>query len=256
MLLFIALHCFKGNGNSTQTLLTQQHLPEQKYEHCLECTQKIADIKIREDPLIMKNISLVREAQSQKHTFYCFIQNNVKNTRDESSKSLRRKFLSTTHLWFLFLVLSFLILYFILSPILSYSIKYFSLLTASNLHTFLIHQISHTQHKTHNCPSPLPVSTHTHTFLHIPILRSLTAEPFGMEHQDHTGTSEQMPLTSGIQNRKVAGAQSCSQLLALHCKACQLPYTCLSPAGKRVPLLLPKNDDSSLSLKEMCNFVT
>ncbi|EOB03423.1 hypothetical protein Anapl_12206 [Anas platyrhynchos] len=48
-----------GNGNSTQTLLTQQHLPEQKYEHCLECTQKIADIKIREDPLIMKNISLV-----------------------------------------------------------------------------------------------------------------------------------------------------------------------------------------------------
>lgn len=61
MPLFIALHCFQGNGNSTQTLLTQQHLPEQKYEHCLECTQKIADIKIK-DPLIMKNISLVREA--------------------------------------------------------------------------------------------------------------------------------------------------------------------------------------------------
>lgn len=46
-----------------QIILTQQqHLPEKKYEHCLKYTEKIADIKIREDPLIMKPISLLREA--------------------------------------------------------------------------------------------------------------------------------------------------------------------------------------------------
>lgn len=57
---FIASHCF--HGNSTQIPLTlQQHFPGQKYERCLEYSQKIADIKIR-DSLIMKPISLLWEA--------------------------------------------------------------------------------------------------------------------------------------------------------------------------------------------------
>lgn len=210
-LLFIALCCFQGNKNSTQTLLAEQQLPGQRHEHGLGYTQKTADIITQEHPLIMKPISLLREAHFQQHAFQSFFQNNVKNTTGESSFQVSQETIpqrNSLSFFCLFVLLWFdIILFLALFSLTALNTSPF----VYSLHSSRFSDPSNLTHSLRLVAATPPSHTPPHTPMQPRPYRRVSRDAASGPHMSHKADASDQTFKAREQQE-----EGCSELCALH----------------------------------------